>query len=64
MEEPAVSPVIVILLFLLRCMIPLGIMLGVSYVLRRLGLLNQRGPAEPTLSEGNNAPAPGEPIHG
>ncbi len=45
----AESPIVVALLFAVRCLVPLLIMLGVSYLLKRLGLI-----AEPP------APPPGE----
>jgi hypothetical protein len=35
------SPVIVGLLFVLRCLVPLGILFGVSYLLRRLELVTE-----------------------
>lgn len=36
MNEPSTSPIIMGLLFVLRCLIPLGILFGISYLLRRL----------------------------
>jgi hypothetical protein len=41
MEETAANPLIIAVLCLLRCVVPLGILLGISYVLRRLGLIPQ-----------------------
>jgi hypothetical protein len=41
MEEAAVNPLIVVLLFMLRCLIPLLILLGISALLRRLGLISE-----------------------
>jgi len=46
MDEPAANPIIVALLFVLRCVVPLAIMLGVSYWLRRLGWISEP-PAPP-----------------
>ncbi len=34
------SPVLVVLLFILRCLVPLVILLGLSYLLRKLGLVS------------------------
>jgi len=34
------SPLLVILLFILRCLVPLLILLGISYLLRKLGLVS------------------------
>ncbi|HNN14138.1 MAG TPA: hypothetical protein PKL78_11310 [Anaerolineales bacterium] len=39
MNEPSTSPIIMGLLFVLRCLIPLGILFGISYLLRRLELV-------------------------
>lgn len=47
MNEPSGNPLIVALLFVLRCLVPLVIMLGVSYLLRRLGLLSDSSAAPP-----------------
>ncbi len=42
MNETTTSPIIMALLFVLRCLIPLGVLFGVSYLLRRLELVNDR----------------------
>lgn len=39
MSDTSTSPVIMGLLFVLRCLVPLGILLGVSYLLRRMELI-------------------------
>lgn len=39
MSESPASPIFVALLFILRCLVPLGILFGISYLLRRLGLV-------------------------
>jgi hypothetical protein len=51
-EETGANPFIVLLLFLVRCLVPLALLLGLSYLLRRLGWI-----AEPT-------PPPGIPNGG
>ncbi len=58
MDEPAANPFIVALLFALRCVVPLAIMLGISYLLRRLGWITEP-PAPP--ADGNGQPAKPEP---
>ena len=35
------SPLLVILLFILRCLVPLIILLTISYILRKLGLVSE-----------------------
>lgn len=35
-----VNPTIIVLMFLARCLLPLLIMLGISYLLRRYGLIS------------------------
>jgi hypothetical protein len=39
MNEPSANSFFVVLLFILRCIIPLAILFGVSYLLRRMGLV-------------------------
>jgi hypothetical protein len=41
MNETINSSIFMALLFVLRCLIPLGILFGVSYLLRRLGLVSE-----------------------
>ncbi|MCJ7511727.1 MAG: hypothetical protein MUO23_02000 [Anaerolineales bacterium] len=52
LAESGANPLIVLLLFLLRCLVPLALMLGLSFVLRRFGLITE--PAQPPA-----APPPG-----
>jgi hypothetical protein len=40
-ETNNVSPFFVVLLFLLRCLLPLAIMIGISYLLKRLGWITE-----------------------
>jgi hypothetical protein len=53
MDQVNPNPIFVGLLFMLRCMVPLLILFGISYILRRLGLV-----AEPPSGE-EAAPAGG-----
>ena len=39
MNETTANPIFVGLLFILRCLVPLAILFGISYLLRRLGLV-------------------------
>jgi hypothetical protein len=41
--NPDINSLIVFLFCLVRCLVPIGILLGISYLLKRLGLL----PTEP-----------------
>ncbi len=60
MDETSANPLIVILLFLLRCLLPLVIMLGVSYLLRRWGLIGEPPPAAPLEEDEQSRTNPGE----
>ena len=44
MNEPSANPFFVVLLFILRCFVPLAILFGVSYLLRRMGLVAIESP--------------------
>lgn len=59
MSETSASPIFVALLFILRCLVPLGILFGISYLLRRLGLVAET-PEPPSGYEenGNDKPPP------
>jgi hypothetical protein len=54
MSEAAESPIVVALLFALRCLVPLLLMLGVSYLLKRLGLIAEPPQAPSEENNGNN----------
>ncbi|HEY3313336.1 MAG TPA: hypothetical protein VGK00_16970 [Anaerolineales bacterium] len=58
MNETAANPIFVALLFILRCLVPLVILFGISYLLRRFGLVvidNPEPPEEPGSLENNSA---------
>jgi hypothetical protein len=65
MNDSTTGPLVVGLLFILRCLIPLGILFGISYILQRLGLVDDRveekktGPAK----EGKGEPSVGIISH-
>ena len=42
------------LLFILRCLVPLAIMLGISYILRRLGFIKEP-PSRPSNENNGNS---------
>jgi hypothetical protein len=44
MNEPSTNPIFVVLLFILRCFVPLAILFGISYLLRRMGLVAIESP--------------------
>jgi len=44
MDKATANPFFVALMFFLRCLIPLLIMLGVSYLLRRFGFIAESPP--------------------
>jgi hypothetical protein len=39
MNEPSANSFFVVLLFIIRCVVPLAILFGISYLLRRMGLV-------------------------
>ena len=56
MQEATEGPIFLVevLLFVLRCLVPLLLMLGVSYLLKRLGLISPPPPPPPDRDNGNN----------
>ena len=51
--DKATTPFIVSVLFMVRCLIPLLFLFGLSYLLKRLGLI-QDAPAPPAESQNGN----------
>lgn len=39
MDDTSANPIVMGTLFILRCLIPLGVLFGISYLLRKLGLV-------------------------
>ena len=66
MDRPDLNPLIIFMLYVLRCLVPLGIMLGVSYLLRRLGLIAKppSPPADWENDQTNNGNSHGGVAHG
>ena len=56
MQEATEGPIFLIeaLLFVLRCVVPLLLMLGVSYLLKRLGLISPPPPPPPDRDNDNH----------
>ncbi|HSB90351.1 MAG TPA: hypothetical protein VLD63_10050 [Anaerolineales bacterium] len=54
MDEQVANPLIVAVLFVLRCLGPVAIILGISYLLRRLGWITE-APAPPPSGNGEAA---------
>jgi hypothetical protein len=47
MNDASANPIFVVLLFILRCAVPLAILFGVSYLLRKMGLVAIESPEPP-----------------
>lgn len=60
MSDTPANPVFVGLLFILRCLVPLAVLFGISYLLRRLGLVAPT--PEPPSGYEENGDAYGEPV--
>jgi hypothetical protein len=56
-NETSANPVFVALLFVLRCLVPLAILFGISYILRKLGLVAET-PEHPSEEEENGEEPP------
>ncbi len=56
MQQGTEGPIFLIeaVLFVLRCLVPLLLMLGVSYLLKRLGLITPPPPPPPDQNNGHN----------
>ncbi|MCX6079721.1 MAG: hypothetical protein NTW32_09340 [Chloroflexi bacterium] len=57
MNETAANPIFVALLFILRCLVPLAILFGISYLLRRFGLVVIDSPEPQEETDDNNNPS-------
>jgi len=54
MENANLNPFYVVLGFILRCLVPLLLMLGVSYLLKRFGLISTPPEPPPDADNGKN----------
>jgi hypothetical protein len=59
MNETAANPFFVAVLFILRCLVPLVVLFGISYLLRRLGLVKIES-AEPPEADNREDENPTE----
>lgn len=66
MQEGTEGPIFLIeaVLFVLRCVVPLLLMLGLSYLLKRLGLIKPPPPPPPGRDNGHNKKNGGGVAHG
>ncbi|MEJ2707032.1 MAG: hypothetical protein P8074_05400 [Anaerolineales bacterium] len=66
MDSNAANPLIITLMFVARCLVPLLIMLGVSYLLKYFGLLQEppSAPADTADVEEENNTNGGDLAHG
>lgn len=58
MSDTPANPVFVALLFILRCLVPLAVLFGVSYLLRKLGLVAQTPEPPSGYEEDGDYPEP------
>jgi len=55
MNDTSANPLFVALLFILRCIVPLAILFGISYLLRKMGLVAVEAPEPPDEKIGGEA---------
>ena len=59
MSDAPANPVFVALLFILRCLVPVAVLFGISYLLRKLGLVAETPePPEDYEDNGDNQSPP------
>lgn len=56
MNETTANPIFVALLFILRCLVPIAVLFGVSYLLRKLGLVAETPEPPPDYEEDTENP--------
>ncbi len=62
MNDTSASPIFVALLFILRCIVPLAILFGISYLLRKMGLVAVEEPEPPDDSDENDSTEIASPM--
>lgn len=62
MNESFTSSLFMAVMFVLRCLIPLGILFGISYLLRRLELVNEHSDEVLVKGEDTETGEPSEEI--
>ena len=61
MDKVNANPLLVSLFFVARCLVPLMIMLGITYLLKKLGLIYESPKPPPEWNNSNdNQPAEGQ----
>ncbi len=62
MEDTSANPFLIALFFMIRCLVPLLVMFGITYLLKRLGLIVQspKPPPEWNSKENNNQHGKGD----
>jgi hypothetical protein len=63
MDKTDPNPIIIGFFFFLRCLVPLILMLGLSYLLRRLGFI-PKAQVEEENNKQDNPAIEGDPAHG
>ena len=53
MDEANANPLVVPLLFLVRCLVPVIFLLGISYLLKKLGLIKEPPAPPPEYQDGD-----------
>ncbi|HLA98064.1 MAG TPA: hypothetical protein VJL34_06390 [Anaerolineales bacterium] len=54
MDKATANPFLIVLLFVVRCLIPLVVMLAISYLLRKLGFIRESPPPPPGYNNENS----------
>lgn len=60
MNDTTANPIFVALLFILRCLVPLIILFGISYLLRRFGLVTIESTEPPDEEDAQEEEVPDE----
>lgn len=65
MNETDANPIFVALLFILRCLVPVGVLFGISYLLRKYGLvaIDVNEPPDERDEEDETPPANTKELH-
>lgn len=62
--ENTANPLVIFLMFIARCLVPLALMLGVSYLLKRFGLIQEPPSPPPDNQDLPSNDAEGDVLHG
>jgi len=68
MDKSDPGPIFLLIFFILRCVLPVLFLIGISYILRRLGFISKSPPPPPeqeeTASHNNPNNSTGDFVHG